>query len=190
LTDPSKTTDLQLGNLATKLRDIMRARREAHGLPIDYEQLRQETIVTMEYALGKKLIPKETADSQAGLIHEKYQELLLNRVSKIANEKLRLQKRETDLKKNEADLESRKDELALAKAEFQNASNEKLLTLALGQFRSGLINVFTCQNCGCIFAYQLGKKGSATYRMICPCCLVGPVRQRNKWPNEKVTVSS
>jgi hypothetical protein len=173
LTDSSRLSDFQLEALTTLLQRTMKARKEGLG-PIDYNQPRQTALLVVEYALGKELILKETADQQMKLLRERNYELLFDRTGKLAEERKRLER-------EKAEFDSEKKRFSSQKAAFEEASGERLVTIVLDRFRSGLIQSHTCQNCGSAIAYQRGQNAYATELLGCPFCM-GSLRRRNKWP--------
>jgi DNA repair exonuclease SbcCD ATPase subunit len=180
LMNPSTATGSQLTDLIAALQAVDRARNETVGLPIDYGQLRERAILVVENVLGKKLVLRETMENGLRLLRDKNTELLFDRLGNIARERIELDRTKTEL-----DLE--KKNLMSERTEFEESSNEKLLSTVVGQFGKGLIYSKTCEDCRTTFAFQLGKGALRKDLSFCPFCLVGSLRERRKLQTHKVT---
>ena len=173
LMDPSGATDSQLRDLIASLEAIVKTRNETGRLPIDYGEVKERAVIVFENVLGRKWILKETADNMLRLLSDRNMELLFDRAGRIANERIELQR-------EKADLVLKKKNLALEEMEFEESSNEKLLSTVLSHLGKGLVYSKTCEDCGTTFAYQLGKGDFTKHPFLCPFCLVGSLREHRK----------
>jgi hypothetical protein len=161
LTDTSAVTDEQLERFCHQVLLIMSSRKLAQNLPIDYSQLRGESIILVQSALGKRLVPKEVVEEEMRALREQNTDLMLDKLGKIEQETIKLKLRESVLESKEK--------------EFKQATLEK--TLVLSNRTGGEVHSIACNQCGSTFAYQMGPKAMPRVLLRCPFCSPGVLRR-------------
>lgn len=152
--DLSKIPPILLLELEAMISQAYEAGMTPGPLPFDYGQTRQKAIDVLEHALGKKLVLREHFDELMHSSVQKHDDMMLDKLGKMETER--------------AKLTAEKSELAKFNETVDQATSEKLLTVALKLEGKGFIQVHKCRSCGRILSAT--PAGAKCTIHNCPFC--------------------
>jgi rubrerythrin len=123
-------------------------------LPFDFDLVRQKAIEVLEYALGKKLVPREEFDQLMQRSVQQHDDMMFDRLGKMEHERTKLAQE--------------KAESVKFKQAIDQVTSEKLLTAALNLERQGFVQIRRCRSCGRTLA--AAPAGARCTVQGCPYC--------------------
>ena len=176
LDDPSKITDQQLTTIGEMLTAVVRTRKTGtRDAFINYERLRESLRLLVETVAGKTLVWKETQERELAALRDMNSKLQLGMLGKLHDRKRELRQKEAFLAEQERAL--------------GEATEDKVLEVAVAHVGKGVIFLGKCANCKTKGAIIRGSEPYFDQSYNCPCCH-SELKSIDRRPRRQATFAS
>ncbi len=141
LHEPGTLVDQQILMTEEMLRQILKARGDVRGLPVDYRGLRERFHGLVETVLQDKLLPRDRLDREMSKLRAQW-----------------------------AEIRACEEQLLEERVMIDNAAWDRILEVAVGQIRKGTLFLGGCSDCKTMAAVRRGSKSQYYSYYKCPMC--------------------